>query len=147
MNTDSLDVEKWIHFAQMDFDSAAALAERFRPPIEVVSYLCQQSAEKILKAYTIANTDILIKTHILKDLLKVSIQYCSGFDKFKIICERLTPYITLARYPSNIDLTDQDMKQALKDANDVLEFTKSKLAEMGFSFAEINKLTSPNNIT
>jgi hypothetical protein len=58
MSTDSLDVEKWIRFAQMDFDSAVALAERFRPPIEVVSYLCQQSAEKILKAYNIANTNI-----------------------------------------------------------------------------------------
>ena len=146
MNTDSLDVEKWIHFAQMDFDSAAALAERFRPPIEVVSYLCQQSAEKILKAYTIANTDILIKTHILKDLLKVSIQYCSGFDKFKIICERLTPYITLARYPSNIDLTEQDMKQALKDARDVLEFTKSKLAKMGLGFADFQSQGISDNI-
>jgi hypothetical protein len=37
MSTDSLDVEKWIRFAQMDFDSAVALAERFRPPIEVLS--------------------------------------------------------------------------------------------------------------
>jgi hypothetical protein len=32
MCTDSLDVKKWIHFAQMDFDSAVALAEKFRPP-------------------------------------------------------------------------------------------------------------------
>jgi len=143
MSTDSLDVKKWIRFAQIDFDSAVALAKRFRPPIEVVSYLCQQSAEKILKAYTIANTNTLIKTHILKDLLKASIQYCSDFDKLKVVCERLTPYITLARYPSNIELTEHDMKQAIKDAQDVLEFTKSKLTEMGFGFAEINKLVSP----
>jgi HEPN domain-containing protein len=136
MSTDSLDVEKWVRFAQMDFDSAVALAEKFRPPIEVVSYLCQQSAEKILKAYTIANTNILIKTHILKDLLKVSIQYYSDFDKFKVVCERLTPYITLARYPSSIEITEHDMKQALKDAQDVLDFTKSKLAEMGFGFID-----------
>jgi len=77
----------------------------------------------------------LIKTHILKDLLKESIPYCVDFDKFRLVCERLTPYITLARYPSNIDLTEQDMKQALKDAQDILEFTKSKLAEMGFGTA------------
>jgi HEPN domain-containing protein len=132
MSTDSFDVEKWIRFAQMDFDSAVTLAEKFRPPLEVVSYLCQQSAEKILKAYTIANTNTLTKTHILKDLLKVSIQHCPCFDKFRTVCERLTPYITLTRYPSNIELTEQDMRQALKDAQDVLEFTKSKLAEMGF---------------
>jgi len=28
MNTDSFDVEKWIHFAQMDFDSAVALVDK-----------------------------------------------------------------------------------------------------------------------
>jgi len=50
MAADSLDVKKWIRRAQMDFDSAAKLIEtRFEPPIEVVCYLCQQSAEKILK--------------------------------------------------------------------------------------------------
>ena len=132
MNTDSFDVKKWIHFAQMDFDSAVALAEKFRPPLEIVCYHCQQAAEKILKAFIIAKTNTLTKTHVLVDLLNACTQYSTGFDKFKKSCIKLTSYITLTRYPSNIELTEQAMKQALKDAQDVLEFTKSKLAEMGF---------------
>jgi len=46
------------------------------------------------------------------------------------------PYIALTRYPSNIDLTEQNMKQALKDAQQILDFTKSKLTEMGFDLSD-----------
>jgi len=135
MSTDSFDVEKWIHFAQMDFDSAVALSEKFRPPLEIVCYHCQQSAEKILKAYIIAKTNTLTKTHVLVDLLNICVQYSADFDCFKNTSINLTAYIALTRYPSNIDLTEQAMKQALKDAQDILEFTKSKLAEIGFGTA------------
>jgi HEPN domain-containing protein len=132
MSADSFDVEKWIHFAQMDFDSAVALAEKFRPPLEIVCYHCQQAAEKILKAYIIAKTNTLTKTHVLVDLLNTCVQYSAEFDVFKNTSISLTAYIALTRYPSSIDLTEQAMTQALKDAQDILEFTKSKLAEMGF---------------
>jgi hypothetical protein len=44
------------------------------------------------------------------------------------------------RYPPKLSLAESDMKQALNYARKILEFTKSKLAEMGFGFAEINKL-------
>jgi len=133
MITDSYDIKKWISFAQMDLDSAVALSERFRPPLEIVCYHCQQTAEKILKAYIIASTNAPPqKTHELKDLLKVCVQYCADFDKFRAICGSLTSYIFLTRYPSNIDLTEYAMKQAIKDAGSVLEFTMSKLKEMGY---------------
>jgi len=133
MNTDSIDVNRWIRFAQMDFDSATSLANNFRPPLEVVCYLCQQAAEKILNAYIIAKTNALAKkTHELKDLLDVCIPYCAEFDKLKTICDKLTPYITITRYPSIIEPTEHDMKRAIKDAGEILEFTKSKLKDMGY---------------
>ena len=39
---------------------------------------------------------------------------------------------TTIRYPPFGNLTEHDMKQAIKNASQILEFTKSKLAEMGF---------------
>jgi len=132
-STDSIDVNKWIHFAQMDFDCAASLGKNFRPPLEIVCYHCQQAAEKILKAYIIAKTNALAeKTHHLKTLLKVCVPYCAEFDNFRNICDKLTPYITVTRYPSIIEPTEHDMKRAIKDANEILEFTKSKLKDMGY---------------
>ncbi|GBU22518.1 hypothetical protein R80B4_02428 [Fibrobacteres bacterium R8-0-B4] len=133
MSTDSADVNKWIRFAQSDFDCAAAMAEKFRPPLEIVCYHCQQAAEKILKAYIIAKTNALAeKNHHLKSLLKACAPYCAEFDNFRTVCDKLTPYITVTRYPATIEPTEQDMKLALKDAESVLEFTKAKLKEMGY---------------
>jgi HEPN domain-containing protein len=131
---DSLDVLKWIIFAQNDFDVASREAGRFRPLVEVVCYHCQQSAEKILKAYTIAKTNILTKTHILGDLLNDCEQHASDFNNFRSICSRLTPHITLGRYPADIEPTEYHMKQALKDAAEILEFTKLKLKELGYEY-------------
>jgi len=133
ISTDSLDVKKWIRFAQNDYDTAILVSERFRPPIEVVCYLCQQSAEKILKAYNIATERKLTKIHTLRDLLDKCEQYSKDFNILLESCTKLTPYMSLARYPSNIDITDYDMKQALIHARKILDFTKSKLEELGFA--------------
>ena len=133
MITDSLDVNKWIRFAQMDFDSASTLTKtRFRPPIEVVCYLCQQTAEKILKAYTIAKKNSRTKTHVLDDLLDECIPYSADFNNLRNNCAKLMPYIALAHYPVDIELAEHHMRQAIKDAQIILEFTKSKLQELGF---------------
>ena len=131
-SNDSLDVKKWIRFAQNDYDSAVVLGERFRPPIETVCYLCQQSAEKILKAYNIATENKLTKTHVLKDLLNKCEQYTADFSVLMDSCAYLAPYVSLGRYHAIIDPTDYHMKQALNNAGKILEFTKSKLQELGF---------------
>jgi len=134
---DNLDVKEWMRFAQNDYECAAILKERFRPPMENVCYLCQQSAEKILKAYTIAKTNTLTKTHALKDLLKTCEQYSPDFNNLRNACLTLTPYLALGRYPSTIEIVDYDMRQALKSALEILTFTKTKLAEMGFETVDV----------
>jgi len=56
------------------------------------------------------------------------------FDNMKDYCVDVSPYIGAARYPSEIDITEYDMKKALKDAAQILEFTKSKRKEMGYEY-------------
>jgi HEPN domain-containing protein len=132
---DSLDVNKWIRRAQIDYEDALTLAERFRPSIEGACYLCQQSAEKIFKAYTIARTNIRTKSHELEKLLNECTPYSADFDNLRKNCLRLSPYMSIARYPADIEPTEYHMKQALKDAGEILEFTKAKLKEMGYEYA------------
>jgi HEPN domain-containing protein len=134
MVKDSLDVKKWIRFAQMDYDDALTLAGRFRPSIEGTCYHCQQSAEKILKAYAIAMTNSRSKSHVLEDLLDDCVPYSADFDDLRDRCLELEPYTSLARYPSNIDITKYHMRQALKNAGVIIEFTKSKLKELGYEY-------------
>ncbi|MDR3012885.1 MAG: HEPN domain-containing protein [Chitinispirillales bacterium] len=135
---DSLDVLKWIKFAQNDYEAAVILSERFRPPIEAVCYHCQQSAEKILKAYVIAQTGKREKTHNLELVLNECLPYSTDFSALINNCLDLNPYLSLARYPSTIEPTAHHMKQAIKDAGEILEFTKAKLKEIGYEYCPEN---------
>jgi HEPN domain-containing protein len=133
MNKDVLDVKEWVRYAQTDYDCARKMADMFHPiPIEIVCYHCQQSVEKILKAYVIAKDNTLTKTHDLVILLKQCRQHSSEFDRYAEVCMAITMYVSTTRYPSEIELTEQHMKLALKDTLEILEFTKSKLVELGF---------------
>jgi HEPN domain-containing protein len=131
---DNLDVSEWIRYAQMDYDAAKNMAILHNPvPLEIVCYHCQQSAEKILKAYAIARGEPLIKTHDLNILLNQCKKYIPQFDDFARQCLTLTSYITLTRYPIGEDTVDEhDMNTALKDTLAIMDFTKGKLAELGY---------------
>jgi len=134
MSTDNLDVNEWIRFAQTDYDCALKLAEVFYPtPIEIICYHCQQSAEKILKAYTLAKGNKLTKTHELEVLINQCKQHSPDFDNYTKFCITLTAYVSVSRYPPKIEITKDDMKQALKNTFQILEFTKAKLEELGFA--------------
>ena len=134
MSADNLDVSQWVRFAQMDYDYALKSSETFCPvPIEIICYHCQQSAEKILKAYAIAKNQTLIKTHDLIVLLKQCGQYLSDFNNYANACVALTSYATISRYPSNTKITEAQMKQALKNAENILEFTKTQLVKLGYA--------------
>ena len=135
MSIDSLDIKQWILFAQQDYDLVKAIIETHSPypiPVTIVCYHCQQSVEKILKAYILAQGNTLTKTHDLKVLLEQCRRYSSDFDGFMAACTKLTTYITTSRYPSDTAIAEQDMTQSIQDAQIILEFTKSKLQELGF---------------
>jgi HEPN domain-containing protein len=134
---DNLNVEKWIQFAQEDYNLVVIIVKTHGPypvPTRIVCYHCQQSVEKILKAYIIAKEGVHAKIHDLEKLLKQCAQHSSDFDDFETACSGLNTYTTTSRYPSDITLTEQHMKQALEDAYNILEFTKLKLKEMGYEY-------------
>jgi HEPN domain-containing protein len=139
MNTNNPAVNEWIYFAQMDYyDCALYLAQNRRPaPVEIICYHCQQSVEKILKGYIAAHGGTIIKTHDLKVLIEQCRQYSSDFDDYAKSCFALTAYISSTRYPPKPELMEQDMERALKDALEILEFTKSKLKEMGYEYKPV----------
>jgi HEPN domain-containing protein len=131
---DSLNVNEWVRFAQMDFDAAKNMSVLHKPkPLEIICYHCQQSAEKILKAYAIAQGEPLIKTHDINLILKQCVKYDQQFDDYAKTCIKLTDYAVAARYPAGEDsVTEDDMNAALKDATEILEFTKSRIAELEY---------------
>jgi len=133
MGDDILDVAEWIQYAQEDYDGAVNIAKALNPySPRHVCYLCQQSAEKILKAYMIAQNGSRIKEHDLEKLLRQCERYSSDFNGLTVACSTLDTHITKTRYPSGMKLTELDMKHALKSASQILEFTLSKLKTLGY---------------
>ncbi|MDR1114118.1 MAG: HEPN domain-containing protein, partial [Candidatus Margulisbacteria bacterium] len=101
MRQDNLDIAEWIRYAKGDYDAARKMAEQFQPvPLEIVCYHCQQSAEKILKAYILANGDELIKTHDIYTLLERCKSFNPDFEKLVKIGTDLSDYVALSRYPA-----------------------------------------------
>jgi len=133
MNTNNTIVGEWIYLAQMDYDHALKSANTFHPaPVEIICFHCQQAAEKILKAYIAAHGDTPVKTHDLTTLIKYCEQYSSDFNNYADFGDMLTAYNSDTRYSPKLSLAESDMKQALNYAHKIMEFTTSKLAEMGF---------------
>ena len=94
-------------------------------------YHCQQCVEKIFKAYLIAQTEPLRKTHDLNLLLNLCINYDEAFDKYAAERITLTSYAVLTRYPVGEDsIEEHDMKTALKNAFEILEFTKLRITDL-----------------
>ena len=121
-------VEPWIQRAENDISSANFLTEKMYPvPTEIVCFHCQQAAEKYLKAFLVYNDQEPPKTH---DLIEIA-RLCNNYDNdFLIIipkCEYLLPFATQTRYPSKIDIEEEDIKKALVYAQAIIELVKSKI--------------------
>ena len=130
--SDNLDINEWIRYAQMDYDAAEKLAAFGETFMAVVCYHCQQSAEKILKAYAIAQGEPLRKTHDLRIVIEQCLNHDSSFKTLSYACVALTEYATATRYPPEDEwITETEMTTALADAAAILEFTKDRLTELG----------------
>jgi len=135
MEENILNNKKGILYAQGDYGLANTIEKaRADNPYAAngVCYHCQQCAEKILKAYMIAKEDARTKEHDLKVLRKQCERHSPDFDALTLACSVLSTHITKTRYPSGKKLTEEDMNEAMKYAGEILEFTKTKLAEMGY---------------
>ena len=114
--------QEWYRFAAMDLDSAEYLPKMNPVPIEIICYHCQQSAEKYLKGYLVLCGKRPPKTHDLDELCNLSLQLSDTFKDIADQCSDLAAYGIHSRYPMEIMLEEQDMRQALNSAKAVRDF-------------------------
>ena len=72
----------------------------------------------------------VLKTHDLVLLLKECAKYEKDFQNWRGVCEKLAEYYAPTRYPEVLALpeyTKETAKEALKLAEEMLEFVKKKL--------------------
>lgn len=122
-------VKRWHDFANDDLVTAKYLLGLYPLKLEIICYHCQQSAEKMLKGFLIDNSIDPPRIHDLRLLRRMCGEIVDGFDDIEEACVRLTAYGVQPRYPMEIELTEGDMRQAIKDADHIMVFI-SQLLEL-----------------
>ena len=115
-------VKEWHRYAEMDLFTANHMIDIYPTPFEIITYHCQQCAEKYLKSYLVYNDQDVVKTHNLVELCNLCASFEEDYLTIKRQCQILTRYASATRYPSKLDLTDHDVKIALEYAREVKEF-------------------------
>jgi len=121
------EVREWIKYSDNDLEAVRQLLTFSPTQIEIVCYLCQQSAEKILKAFWVYSNMRPPKTHDLRLLRDECEKTDKRFEVLQDECARLNDYSSQPRYPSGLELIESDMKLALEDSAKISEFVKSRI--------------------
>ena len=123
---DRLDeVREWLKFSDNDMAAVLQLSSFHPPQIEIICYLCQQSAEKALKAFWVYSGMKPQRTHDMELLRAECEQHEIRFSQIAEECFRLNDYSSQPRYPSGIELLEPDMELAKKDSAKISELVKS----------------------
>jgi HEPN domain-containing protein len=120
----------WLAKAEADLGAAAILMRRRRQRFpDQVCFLCQQSTEKNLKAFLVANQVLFPKIH---DLLQLS-DLCASIDaRFSALASDLAQldlYAVEIRYPGS-EATHEDASRALSIARRVRRFVERSLQDV-----------------
>lgn len=121
--------KEWLDFAAMDLESAQFLLDMRPVPVEIICYHCEQAAEKLLKAVLVAADIEPPKTHDLIQLCKKCAELDSAYEVLADACIELSPYGVQVRYPSNLDLNEDDMQYALTMCRRIDKVVREKLTE------------------
>ena len=121
------EVKEWILYANNDLEAVHQLLTFNPPKIEIICYHCQQSAEKMLKAFWVYFEIKPPKTHELHLLLEKCKEIDASFGKIAEECSRLNIYSSQPRYPLGLEITESDMQVAIKDCETICKFIKNKI--------------------
>lgn len=118
-NNNSIYPQDWFKKAERDLNRVEILLEA--GDAEGASIHLQQALEKYLKGYLISRGWKLQKIHDLEVLLNQTLSNNQEFEKYRLLCQRLTDYYTNERYPSMLD-TGADIEEVKNELKEVKEF-------------------------
>jgi HEPN domain-containing protein len=91
--------QRWLRQAQEELQDAQRLREAGRFYLSL--FLCQQAAEKALKAYLYSKGEEPILSHSITELLAFASSYDTDFEKIAR-AKRLDDYYLPTRYPNSL---------------------------------------------
>ncbi|MDR1700030.1 MAG: HEPN domain-containing protein [Lachnoclostridium sp.] len=96
-------------------------------PIEISCYLAEQSAEKLLKGFLVSKGEEPVKTHNLILLNDLCVAVDKRFETLNTEFGKLNPYGIQPRYPQEMEITENDAMQALKNLEIITIFFEENI--------------------
>ncbi len=111
----------WLILAEKDL-ARVKRSLRDRDP-ELAGFCLQQAIEKFLKAFLLSKGWKLRRIHDLEALLDDAIAYDASLDQFRNVCQKITNYYTVERYPLAVEtaLTEEEVRASLEAAQPLIE--------------------------
>lgn len=131
MTEDLAIARQWLIKAMNDLLNADNNLKSEVVPFDTVCFHCQQAAEKLLKAYLVANGKEHPFTHDLFLIIEKILPLNSEADDLREPCSILMPYAVEIRYPDDWHMpSEEDAKEARDAASDVLDWLKNALPDI-----------------
>lgn len=105
MPPDVAELQRWLEKADRDHRSAVALMAVTPAITDTAAFHCQQSVEKLLKAYLFSRGVDFERTHDLRSLVLLCAESDQAFLVLEDRAALLTPYAVRFRYPGPADPT------------------------------------------
>ena len=125
-------VAAWLEKARQDLGRSNRPPHARDLPRDHLSHT-QQAAEKALKAYLVSLGVTPPKTHQLEDLVALAAGYDAEVETLSDPAAALTPYAVESRYPEADQVTEEDARHAIKDAEEIRRYVLSRLGQAGWS--------------
>jgi HEPN domain-containing protein len=117
-NKESLYPRDWTRKAKKDLHRVEVLLAD--GDTEDAGFHLQQAIEKYLKGYLLSKGWELEYVHDLVKLLNSAKDYDSSFEEFRALCEQVTEYYIVVRYPLSEEAPDvAELEQALSKTEDL----------------------------
>ncbi|SNS44223.1 HEPN domain-containing protein [Anaerovirgula multivorans] len=120
----------WVEKASRDIKSAGVLKENDCGN-DMVAFHCQQAVEKLLKAYIIAKSGVIISSHSLIFLCKEATKYDLKFKAHIKDCAFVNQFYIETRYPADEPLivTDEESDECIAISKDIYNIVSNLLKQ------------------
>jgi len=116
--------DDWFRIAEKDLSRAERSLRDDDP--ELAGFCLQQAVEKFLKAFLLTKGWELRRIHDLEALLDDAVTYDPALEQFRPICQRITKYYVLQRYPLMVGsgLTVLEVRESLEAARGFIQWMR-----------------------
>jgi len=112
-----------------DLIAARVLKEHGTVVRGAACFHCQQSAEKMLKAFLVYKHTDFERVHNIEYLLDLCTEVNNSFEELRNDAELMAPFAVHIRYPGYMEVTESQALNALSSAEHIFSFIIGKLPQ------------------